>query len=62
MLVLTRRVAERVVVLIDGEEKLWLTVVQQKDNSVRLGFEAGQDVEIHREEIYDRIKRENGNR
>ena len=55
MLVLTRSVGERLIIN-DGEIKL--NVLEVKGNQVRLGIDAPQNISIHREEIYDRIKAE----
>jgi carbon storage regulator len=58
MLILTRRVGETVMI---GDE-VTVTVLGVKGNQVRLGVQAPRDVAVHREEIHDRIKREqNGN-
>ena len=54
MLILTRRVGETVVV---GEE-VTVTVLGIKGNQVRWGINAPKRVAVHREEIYERIKRE----
>ena len=54
MLILTRRVGETVMI---GEE-ITVTVLGVKGNQVRLGVQAPRDVAVHREEIHDRIKRE----
>ncbi len=54
MLILTRRVGETVMV---GDE-ITVTVLGVKGNQVRIGVNAPRDVAVHREEIYDRIKRE----
>ncbi len=37
-----------------------ITVLGVKGNQVRLGVNAPKDVSVHREEIYQRIQRENG--
>lgn len=54
MLILTRRVGETVVV---GDE-VTVTVLGVKGNQVRCGITAPKRVAVHREEIYERIKRE----
>jgi carbon storage regulator len=54
MLILTRRVGETVMI---GNE-VTVTVLGVKGNQVRIGVNAPKDVAVHREEIYDRIKRE----
>jgi len=54
MLILTRRVGETLMV---GDE-VTVTVLGVKGNQVRLGVNAPKDVAVHREEIYERIKRE----
>ena len=54
MLILTRRVGESVV--IGGD--VTVTVLGVKGNQTRLGVNAPRDIAVHREEIYERIKRE----
>ena len=54
MLILTRRVGETVMI---GDE-VTVTVLGVKGNQVRVGVNAPKSVAVHREEIYDRIKRE----
>jgi carbon storage regulator len=58
MLILTRRVGETV--MIGGE--VTVTILGVKGNQVRVGINAPKTVAVHREEIFERIKREqNGN-
>lgn len=54
MLILTRRTGETVMI---GNE-VTLTVLGVKGNQVRIGINAPKSVPVHREEIYERIKRE----
>lgn len=56
MLILTRRVGETVVI---GDE-VQVTVLGVKGNQVRLGVTAPRDVSVHRQEIYERIRKEQG--
>ncbi len=56
MLILTRRVGEAVMI---GDE-VTVTVLRVKGNQVRLGVNAPKTVSVQREEIFHRIKRENG--
>jgi len=54
MLILTRRVGETLMI---GDD-VTVTVLGVKGNQVRIGVNAPRDVTVHREEIYERIKRE----
>jgi len=58
MLVITRRIGETLMI---GDE-VTVTVLDVKGNQVRLGTQAPKEVAVHREEIYDRIKREDEER
>ena len=58
MLILTRRVGERLVI---GDD-ISVTVLGVKGNQVRIGVQAPADVGVHREEIYERIRAENESR
>ena len=60
MLVLSRKTLEAVVVgNTDGLKPLLkVTVLEVKNGSVRLGFEAAAEVPIHRWEIWERIQNE----
>ena len=58
MLVLTRKCQE--VVVISGADGfnvlLKVTVLEIENGKVRLGFEAGDDVPVHRLEVWERIR------
>jgi len=54
MLILTRRVGETVMI---GND-VTVTVLGVKGNQVRVGVNAPKTVSVHREEIYERIQRE----
>jgi len=57
MLILTRRVSETLMI---GDE-VTITVLGVKGNQVRIGIDAPKEVAVHREEIYEKIKKESGN-
>jgi carbon storage regulator len=61
MLVLSRRSMESVVVGGRGrfERTLKVTVLEIKNGSVRLGFEADASVPVHRAEVWERISESN---
>lgn len=57
MLTLARKVDE-VIVIDHPDGKIEVMVVRIRGGSVRLGFTAPREIEIHRREVYDAIKRE----
>jgi carbon storage regulator len=54
MLILTRRVGEKLII---GED-VTVTVLGVKGNQVRVGINAPRDITVNREEIYQRIMKE----
>jgi len=54
MLILSRRAGETLVI----NESVKITVVSSTDTQVSLGIEAPREVDIHREEVYQRIQAE----
>jgi carbon storage regulator len=54
MLILTRRIGEKLII---GED-VSVTILGVKGNQVRIGVHAPEDVVIHRQEVYERVRRE----
>lgn len=52
MLILSRRIDETIRI---GDD-ITLTILDVKGQQVRIGINAPEDVEVHREEIYERIQ------
>ena len=55
MLVLTRKKDEKIII----DDDIVITVVEMDNNTVKIGIDAPEDIEIHREEIYRQIENEN---
>ncbi len=53
MLILARRIGEKIYL---GDE-VTVTVLGVKGAQVRIGIDAPEDIPVHREEIYKRIKK-----
>ena len=54
MLVLSRKKDEKIII----GENITLMVIEIRGDKVRLGIDAPKDVSVHREEVYDAIRRE----
>ena len=54
MLILTRRIGETVMI----GDKVTVTVLSVNGNQVRIGVNAPKEVEVHREEVYERVQAE----
>ena len=55
MLVLSRHRDESIMI---GDD-VRITIVDIRGDKVRLGIDAPQEIPVHRQEVYDAIKREN---
>lgn len=54
MLILTRRINETIMIGADVR----VTIIDVKGNQVRVGVAAPREVEVHREEVYEKIRAE----
>ncbi len=57
MLILTRKSGEGIRI---GED-IRIVIVEVKGNHVRIGIEAPKDMQVHRDEVYEKIRQENIN-
>lgn len=55
MLVLSRKEDDKIII----DENIIITIVELHGARVKVGIEAPANIEIHREEIYQKIAREN---
>lgn len=54
MLVLSRHVDETIII----GDNIKITIVAIRGDKVRIGIEAPQEISVHRQEVYNAIKRE----
>ena len=55
MLIIARKQGEKITI---GNDTV-ITLLEIKDNQVRIGIEAPRHITVHRQEVYDRIKKAN---
>lgn len=55
MLVLGRKAGQKIIL----NDNIIITIVKIVGDKVRVGIEAPQQCSVHREEVYERIKKEN---
>ncbi|HOX12781.1 MAG TPA: carbon storage regulator CsrA [Spirochaetia bacterium] len=55
MLILSRRLGERIVI---GEDVV-ISVVEVRGDQVKLGIDAPRNVKVYRQEVFDSIQQEN---
>jgi carbon storage regulator len=58
MLILTRRIGEKLIV----GGNVTVTVLSIRGNQIRMGIDAPREVKVHREEIYQKIQAEQAER
>ena len=58
MLVLSRKIGERLVI---GDD-ITVTILKASGNQVRVGIDAPNEVSVHREEIYEKSRHEEESR
>ncbi|MFM7055292.1 MAG: carbon storage regulator CsrA [Planctomycetota bacterium] len=56
MLVLSRQSDEAIII----GDNIRVTIVEVRGDKVRIGIDAPRDVTVHRQEIYDAIRRDSG--
>jgi len=54
MLILTRRIDEKIII----DDNVTIAMLGVKGNQVRIGIDAPREIQVHREEIYQRILKE----
>jgi len=55
MLILTRNIGQKVYI---NDREIIVTILDVQGKQVRLGIDAPESISVHREEIYDKIKRD----
>jgi carbon storage regulator len=52
MLILTRKPLQKIII----NENIEVTILTLNNNQVKIGINAPKDIQVHREEIYNKIK------
>lgn len=55
MLIITRKLNEKIII----DDNTIVTLLDIRDNQVRLGIDAPRHIRVHRQEVYQRIKEAN---
>jgi carbon storage regulator len=56
MLILKRKLHERIVLILTDGTEMFVEFVERLGGSVRIGVEAPREIQVHRAEIWDKIK------
>ena len=58
MLILSRKVGESIIIKV-GSNNIKITILESNNGTLKLGFEAPNDIKIYRSELYEEIVNQN---
>lgn len=58
MLILSRKIGESIIIKV-GSNNIKITILESNNGTLKLGFEAPNDIKIYRSELYEEIVNQN---
>lgn len=58
MLILSRKIGESIIIKV-GSDNIKITILESNNGTLKLGFEAPNDIKIYRSELYEEIVSQN---
>ncbi len=58
MLILSRKIGESIIIKV-GSDNIKITILESNNGTLKLGFEAPNDIKIYRSELYEEIVNQN---